>query len=72
MPYVKKAELVEILAGLGETASVKWTREQIMLRIQELEEETEKKPKEDSDENKDLRKAYTQAARTAGTSWAWS
>ncbi|CAE7847453.1 RE1 [Symbiodinium microadriaticum] len=52
MPYVKKAELVEILAGLGETASVKWTREQIMLRIQELEEETEKKPKEDSDENK--------------------
>eukprot|EP00439_Symbiodinium_sp_Y106_P026464 s3875_g3.t1 len=43
MPYVKKAELVEILAGLGETAPVKWTREQILLRIQEIEEETKVK-----------------------------
>ena len=65
MPYVKKAELVEILAGLGETAPVKWTREQILLRIQEIEEETKVAPKDTkvTDEVQELRRALNKAAR---------
>ena len=65
MPYVKKAELVEILAGLGETAPVKWTREQILLRIQEIEEETKVAPKDTKviDEVQELRRALNKAAR---------
>ena len=39
MPYVKKEELRKILEAFGEVAPHEWTREQILLRIRELDEE---------------------------------
>ena len=63
IPYLKKAELVTKLEELGETAPSLWTRDQVLLRITEIEEAMSRKTEEAEIHLMELRKEYNKVNR---------